>query len=80
MLTVLNGEWSIYINNTKTVLKSSWVIAPNHNTTPFIVGWDYAYNNQGNGCISRLIIENKWRTAQEVADYYNQTKSDYGIS
>lgn len=30
--------------------------------------------------ISEVILEDKVRTAQEVADYYNQTKSLYGIS
>jgi hypothetical protein len=29
--------------------------------------------------ISEFIIENQARTAQEVADYYNQTKSNYGL-
>ena len=30
--------------------------------------------------ISEVIVENKVRTDQEIADYYNQTKSDYWIS
>ena len=35
----------------------------------------------GNGWgISELIIENKARTAQEISDYYNQTKANYWIS
>lgn len=32
------------------------------------------------GGVSNLIIESRVRTAQEVVDYYNQTKSLYGIS
>lgn len=30
--------------------------------------------------MSEIIIENKARTAQEIADYYNQTKGNYWIS
>lgn len=30
--------------------------------------------------MSNVIIENKVRTAQEISDYYNQTKSLYGIA
>lgn len=33
-----------------------------------------------NGNISNVIIEDKARTAQEVLDYFNQTKGDYWIS
>ena len=33
-----------------------------------------------NGKLSNVIIEDRARTAQEVLDYYNQTKSLYGIS
>lgn len=36
------------------------------------------YSN--NTYLSELIWEDKERTAQEIADYYNQTKSLYGIS
>ena len=32
------------------------------------------------GWISNFIVENKTRTAQEVANYFNQTKSNYWIS
>lgn len=32
-----------------------------------------------NGYMSDLIIESKARTAQEIADYYNQTKSNYWL-
>lgn len=30
-------------------------------------------------CYSEYILENKARTAQEVSDYYNMTKSNYGL-
>ena len=29
--------------------------------------------------LSNIILENKVRTAQEISDYYNQTKSNYGL-
>lgn len=34
--------------------------------------WSYCY-------LSDLILENKARTAQEILDYYDQTKSNYGL-
>lgn len=40
------------------------------------VGW----RNKFSWNLSNVIIENKARTDQEIVDYYNQTKSLYGIS
>ena len=37
-------------------------------------------NYQVRGYLSEVIIENKTRPADEIAAYYNQTKSKYGIS
>lgn len=48
--------------------------------------WLYVWGAEGStaerltGYESELIIENKARTAQEITDYYNQTKSLYWIS
>lgn len=47
--------------------------------------WQDWYDNEGKrrhrrGYISNFILENKVRTAQEIEDYYNQTKSLYWIS
>lgn len=36
-------------------------------------------NYTADGRMSALIIEDKARTAQEIADYYNQTKWNYGL-
>lgn len=41
---------------------------------------DDGYWNYVRWYMSDLIIENKWWTAQELSDYFNQTKSLYGIS
>lgn len=38
-----------------------------------------ATNERLIGGVSEFIIENKARTAQEIADYYNLTKSNYGL-
>lgn len=38
------------------------------------------YNRSLRGYVSNAIFENKARTAQEVSDYYDQTKGDYWIS
>jgi hypothetical protein len=37
------------------------------------------YTYQSNGYLSNVIIENKARTAQEVADYFDQTKANYWL-
>lgn len=38
-----------------------------------------SHNDKYKWYISNVILENKARTAQEVADYYNQTKATYGL-
>lgn len=62
-------------------IHSSYSCSINAGTPSQINIWN-EYNNGAsryyNGWISNLILENKARTAQEVADYYNQTKSNYG--
>lgn len=44
--------------------------------------WTIMYSHYDNSCkkISRWIIEDKVRTAQEVSDYFDSTKADYWIS
>ena len=37
------------------------------------------YTYQWNGYVSNCIIESKARTLDEIANYYNQTKSNYGL-
>ena len=50
------------------------------NTTPFRIWANYEWTVLWNGYMGITIIEDKVRTAQEISDYYNQTKSLYGIS
>lgn len=78
-IVVNSGYGIVYKNTTETVLKSQ-VVAPINNTTPFRIGADEEWTIRWNWYISRLIIEKQWWTAQEVSDYYNQTKWGYWIS
>lgn len=41
--------------------------------------WNNAANRYFLWYMSNLIVENKERTAQEIADYYNQTKANYWL-
>lgn len=79
VLTVLNGEWSIYVNWNKTVLIGSWVGAPNHNGTPMYIGANESWWAQNDGYVSQMIIEKQGWTQQEVLDYYNWTKWNYWL-
>ena len=79
-------DWSshygvIYFNWTQKATKN--YRAPNVQSWPFYV-WTNAEVPWNSGWVStwymsEFIIENKARTAQEVTDYYNSTKSDYGL-
>lgn len=77
---VIKWTWSawqeLYIDGQ---LATSWTMTVNTNWTTLYLGrctWDGTYLD---GYISKFIVENKVRTAQEVADYYNQTKWNYGL-
>lgn len=74
----------IYIN-WQQVAQWNGTSNPRWNTSATFNQWVYIWwssNNSEllNGNISEFILEDKARTAQEVSDYYNQTKSLYGIS
>lgn len=62
------------------VLLNTWSYVINTTWTTFAIG---GYPNWGRYTFrwnfSNLILENKARTAQEVADYYNLTKSNYWL-
>lgn len=46
----------------------------------FYMWYDYWYNGWAwNGKLSQLIFENRIRTATEILNYYNKTKSDYWL-
>ena len=66
--TYQNGEFSTSITgSTSTQNKLLWI-------------WSSREWDRFKWLISEVIIENKVRTAQEIADYYNQTKSLYWIN
>lgn len=72
-----NGTARLYENNTQTVsgsLSAPWTWWEN-----FYVWMWRAWYNYFSGLISNLIIENKARTAQEISNYYNSTKSKYWL-
>lgn len=86
----LSNAWHLLVNTTNwnsSIQYIDWVQyqtltnnLPNAQTWLYI-GCSYSdTNHQLTWCLSNLIIENKTRTAQEVADYYNQTKGNYGVS
>lgn len=71
----------IYINNQSPITLSvtqytlwNWYI----NIWSWV--WQQADGDSFYWYISNVIIEDKARSAQEISDYYNQTKSLYGIS
>lgn len=88
-LWTVTYDWSthdvaIYRN---WVLATSWTISAHIPTTWWTdnftlwIGWrDHAVNRRWKWWISKTILESKARTAQEIADYYDQTKWDYWIS
>ena len=72
-----NGSYESY---------KDWVYLNNWTWTTGGRTWLVLWTNEGNfssaldkfiGQMSRVIFENKKRTVQEIADYYNQTKDDY---
>ena len=62
------------------VLSSTWTSRTNSATG--IIVWYKKSNSLDNfrWRMSKIILESKVRTAEETSDYYDQTKSDYGIS
>ena len=63
-------NWEIKSTSSAYTLATSW--------TNFEIWSPYA-TNPFQGYASNAIIENKVRTAQEISDYYNLTKSNYGL-
>lgn len=74
----VNSKLYVNWNNVDTTAKSWYTYA----WWPLWIGryvtWEAANNRRW--WLSEFILENKARTDQEVADYYNQTKWDYWIS
>lgn len=84
---VLTQDWTgmcLYIDNVQiwsTRSNNSWFNAKwwNQLCIWWLIRWTQAYSIF-NWYLSNMIIESEARTAQEVSDYYNLTKSLYGIS
>lgn len=88
-------QWFLFvITQDGTGLKyyKNWTLVNTISITNFLSGTSHNQRSVGgharwtqyydkiNWYISDVILENKVRTAQEIQDYYNQTKSLYGIS
>ncbi len=72
-----NNNMSIYVNWVSYY--NGWVSYGIR--TGYTAIWCWVnYENPVIWNFSNVIFENVWWTAQEVADYYNQTKALYGIS
>lgn len=76
---VATYDWStvsIYLNWTfiwsKSVGLSTW-------SSDLYIWWRPGWSCLANWYVSQVIVENKVWTAQEITDYYNMTKSDFGI-
>lgn len=80
---VTNGSGVGYLKGSGVNQTTTINVAP-YSLTPSAMNIGNEYNNGANrhflGYISNVIIEDKARTAQEVSDYYDQTKWDYWIS
>lgn len=76
-----NTHWSIYKN---WELYDSYSLTRVTDTWKLMIWIPHSNVSDSGDCwnwnISELIIENKVRTAQEVGDYYDQTKWNYWIS
>lgn len=71
-------DWNLAATNT-----FSWT----YETWDTVTLWSKSYSSSGsqytekfNGYVSEAIFEDRVRTAQEIADYYNNTKVNYWIS
>ena len=72
--------WKHYVNWTQV---NSWTLSTNTSWTTLCL-WASSdtrswYENYFKWYLSEVIIENKARTAEEISDYYNQTKSNYWL-
>lgn len=73
----------IYIN-WQQVAQWTWTSTPRGYSSATFNLWTYVgcssnNNERFNGNLSQFILEDKVRTAQEIADYFNATKSNYGL-
>lgn len=78
LLTITFG-WGNFNFYTNWVLY--WTKSGTYNSNSNFAIWYRKYSNDRYWAwyMSDFIVENKTRTAQEVADYYNSTKANYGL-
>lgn len=77
-------EWKIYVDG---VLCATNTFSWTYETWNTVTLWSKSYSNGGsqysekfNGYVSEAIFEDRVRTATEISNYYNKTKSTYWIS
>lgn len=75
------NKWRLYSNGNQTPVITWNTTAPTQWTSIYV--WASIWNTETRQTmywnLSNVIIENKVRTAQEVEDYYNQTKWNYWL-
>jgi hypothetical protein len=80
VITQSSKTYNIYIN--WVLVKSGTMSSANLTWTNFNIGYAYGNNSAVKrfiGWISEFIFENKARTADEISNYYNKTKSNYWL-
>lgn len=76
-----DSSWTkIYLDWNQIGSSSYYATLSGNEFNVWYFNWSSALNRKYIGWMSNLILESKTWTAQEVVDYYNQTKSLYGIS
>lgn len=70
------NTWTLYVNWTAV---DTWTVWFNPTSWNSYIGRWFGSENKRPWYISKVILENKARTAQEVSDYYNFTKSTYSL-
>ena len=80
VLTWTGSVWTVYFNWAQ-VKQASIANSINTSNSDISLWSRYSGNTYSwTGYISEFIVENTARTAQEISDYYNQTKWNYWIS
>lgn len=85
-LMCFTGSWTadplFYLDWNEITATISWSTFQQLTSYNFVIWAAYgtASDRKNNNCFSEIILEDKVWTAQEISDYYNQTKSLYGIS
>lgn len=67
-----------YVNNTLVAQWTAWTNLPQTATRNVWYRWDYSPRPQTTK-YDKAIFENVWWTAQEISNYYNSTKTNYGL-